>query len=300
LALERGLLADDCVTLRAARSGSLIKVQWLNEVRKRPLPFNIGRWAVKGGKLELLTWLFEQGCNFDQYVTAAAAAGHKHLVCYLREQECEWNESTTAAAAENGHLSVVRWLLSAGCPFDAPRMCEGAARSGSVEMMVYARQQLGEELNAGVMQAAAETGRLTMCQYLHSEGCAWDAAAPNWAAHYGHLDTLRWLHEQGCPWLVGEVCKKAAQEGRIEIMHYLLRDLALATTELLQKMLDAAGARDNPVAAQWLRQQGADWPVSLYWWDEVCVTWARQQGCTVPRDIFEDDYTDADFTDDDY
>jgi hypothetical protein len=295
LALERGLLADDCVMRGAAESGSLSKVRWLHESRQCPLPTSLGACAAYSGSLELLTWLTEQGCKLDKHAcTMAAVAGHKHILCYLREQDCDWDARAVAAAAANNHLSLVKWLLSAGCPFEAPSMCEGAAESGRIEMMVYARQ-LGCELNARVMQVAADNGRLPMCQYLHSEECAWDTEAPKWAAFSGHIDMLRWLREQGCPWIDVEVCTMAVKSGHTEVMHFLLYDLALATPELLHEMLDTAGVEKQLVAAQWLRQQGAEWPADLYEWSEECLAWARQQGCTAPGD--DDD--EHDFIDDD-
>jgi hypothetical protein len=260
LALKRGLPANDYTIQGAAESGSLSKVQLLFETRQRPLPVSICKWAAKGGDLELLTWLSALGHGFDiSTCTAAAAAGHKHVLCYLRQQGRECNQRTTAAAAAHGHLSLVQWLLSTGCPFDAPSMCISAAQSGSVDMMVYARQQLGCELDARAMRVAAERGRLSMCKYLRSEGCAWDIGAPNGAAYHAHLDTLRWLREQGCPWNAAEVCIEAAEGGSVEVMRYLLVDAAIpASEQLLREMLAAAGTFGQLAAAQWLRQHGAN------------------------------------------
>jgi hypothetical protein len=278
--------------LWAAESGALCKVQWLHEIRKCSLPDGIDQWAAKSGTLQMLTWLTEQGCTFGRGTCVeAAAAGREHVLRHLRAQGCEWDEETTGAAAEFGHLSLVKWLISAGCPFTKSTICEDAARSGSIEMIVYARQR-GCELNAKVMEAAAERGRLSMCQYLHSEGCALDETAATGAAYYGRIGTLRWLREQGCPWAAVEVCSKAAEGGRIEVMHYLVNKLAVATPEVLQDMLYAAGACNKLAAAQWLRQQGAEWPTDLYEWNEVCLAWARQQGCTAPVDGYDSDTDD--------
>jgi hypothetical protein len=294
LAHERGLPATDITIQGAAERGSLSKVQWLHEMRREPLPIGIDGWAAESGNIELLDWLTEQGCKFRSLhaCVAAAAAGHKHVLCYLQERGCKWDEHTTAVAAKYNHLSLVKWLLSAGCPFQASSMCEGAASSGSIEMMVYARQR-GCELNAGVMQAAAEKGHLSMCQYLLSEGCAWDAAASNWAAYSGHLDTLRWLREHGCPLLAADACIHAAEGGHIDTIHYLLLELAPATPELLRDMLAAAGTFAELAAVQWLRQQGAEWPDVLQHrdvgWKQNCLAWARQQGCTAPTLIYDED-----------
>jgi hypothetical protein len=89
------------------------------------------------------------------------------------------------------------------------------------------------------------------------------------------------------------VCIKAAQGGSIEVMHYLLNEAALATPEILQEMLNAAGAWEHLEAAQWLKQQGAEWPDVLQHgvreWTGARLVWARQQGCTAPAEEPEDD-----------
>jgi hypothetical protein len=101
------------------------------------------------------------------------------------------------------------------------------------------------------------------------------------------------------------VCIKAAQGGSIEVMRYLVTELAVATPEILQEvmalatpeflqdMLAAAGTFGRLAAAQWLRQQGADWPPVLQYqdinWSDKCLAWARQQGCTAPTVVYDDD-----------
>jgi shikimate 5-dehydrogenase len=59
-------------------------------------------------------------------------------------------------------------------------------------------------------------------------------------------------------------------------------------------MLSSAGHNNKLAAAQWLRQQGADWPAVLVHnvhvashtiampWPTKAVAWAREQGCTSP------------------
>ena len=40
----------------------------------------------------------------------------------------------------------------------------------------------------------------TGSQYLHEQGCPWDASCCSTAALGNHLDCLQYLHENGCPW----------------------------------------------------------------------------------------------------
>ena len=78
---------------------------------------------------------------------------------------------TSEWAAMRGHLEVLKWLRSEGCPWD-----EGAC------------------------QGAASAGRLEVLKWLRSEGCPWNEGACLCAAAGGHLEVLKWLRSEGCPW----------------------------------------------------------------------------------------------------
>jgi hypothetical protein len=55
---------------------------------------------------------------------------------------------------------------------------------------------------------------------------------------------------------------------------------------VLSEKLNAAGASDHLVAAQWLRQLGAEWPDVLkrrdQFWSGHTLEWARAEGCDSP------------------
>jgi hypothetical protein len=51
---------------------------------------------------------------------------------------------------------------------------------------------------------AAEKGHLHVLQYLHVNGCRWDASACEGAARSGHLEVLEYLNMSGCPRFVNE------------------------------------------------------------------------------------------------
>jgi hypothetical protein len=61
--------------------------------------------------------------------------------------------------------------------------------------------------------------------------------------------------------------------------------------ELLKDALIRAGAYNKLLAAQWLRQHGAEWPTLLQYqyafceariWSDDVIAWARAEGCTAP------------------
>ena len=75
------------------------------------------------------------------------------------------------AAARSGHLEVLQWLRTNGCPWDS-YTCMRAAQGGHLEVLQWAR----------------------------TNGCPWDELACMFAALGGHLEALQWSRANGCPW----------------------------------------------------------------------------------------------------
>jgi hypothetical protein len=138
------------------------------------------------------------------------------------------------------------------------------------------------------MSEAAYKGHLAMVQHLHALQCPWDTCSTREAARGGHVDLLRWLIDNGCPW-DNEMCTAAANGGKIVMLAHLQQQGLLTTAALLTDMLNAAARCNKPelAAAQWLREQGAEWPVTItpsrsYGWSDELLAWARAEGCTAP------------------
>ena len=75
------------------------------------------------------------------------------------------------AAARSGHLEVLQWLRTNGCPWDS-YTCMRAAQGGHLEVLQWAR----------------------------TNGCPWDELACMFAALGGHLEALQWSRANGRPW----------------------------------------------------------------------------------------------------
>ncbi len=76
-----------------------------------------------------------------------------------------------SVAARGGHLEVLQWARSQGCPLDA-WTCAHVAREGHVEVL----------------------------QWLNSQGCLWNEMEQeicSVAARGGHLEVLQWARSQG-------------------------------------------------------------------------------------------------------
>jgi hypothetical protein len=219
----------------------------------------------------------------------AATQGHLAVCQFLVAEQCPCDAEACAQAASGGHLETVRFLHESGCPWNVNTVSKRAAESGSIELLRYLRQQ-GCTFGADAMCAAAQRGYLNICQYLRAEQCPWDTRACEVAASDGHVDTLRWLSEQGCPYDAHDVRVAAVEggffEGYVSVLNYAQSLEPAPTAAQLTHLLSRALVRSQLATAQWLRQQGAEWPAEIHFykspWSDDVLQWAREAGCTSP------------------
>ncbi len=115
-----------------------------------------------------------------------------------------YNEEALRDAVMNGHLEMVRYLVSKGADIHAEdnEALGWAAEYGHLEVVSYLVSQ-GGDIHAYDDQAlrwAAENGHLEVVQYLVSQGG--DIHADNddalrWAAGNGHLEVVSYLVSRG-------------------------------------------------------------------------------------------------------
>jgi hypothetical protein len=84
----------------------------------------------------------------------------------------------------------------------------------------------------------------------------------------------------------------AAQDGSVQVIEYLFERDLVHDAANMTSMLLFAGAHSQLIAAQWLRQRGAEWPQVLYYsigddnkmyqWSGEVLAWARANGCRSP------------------
>jgi hypothetical protein len=102
------------------------------------------------------------------------------------------------------------------------------------------------------------------------------------------MAVLQWLLEHSCPHNNTLCCWFAAAYGHIAVLVYLQSLGWLTSAVVLRTTLRIAGAFDQLAAAQWVRQQGAEWPSVLRYrekpWLAEVVAWARAEGCTAPTE----------------
>jgi hypothetical protein len=199
----------------------------------------------------------EVRCTALYYQHVAGMCADVATLEAAHELGMHYTHAVMRGAARCNELAVVQLLRAQGCPWDSR-----------------------------VFELAAATGHTDMCAYLHAEHCPWSAEVCTEAARHGYASALRWLHEHGCPWDAGSIHIAAAAGGSVDMIVYLQQQGIVFTAEMLTSMLSIAGAYSKLAVAQWLRQQGAEWPARLSWyaqqWSDEALVWARAEGCASP------------------
>ena len=143
LALVHTTLRDACLRHKANAHDGVSKEMWTTRATSsvkratwaiQDFGLTPTRWwcseAAAGGHLDVLKWLRNEGCPWDEWTCSAAAnVGHLEVLKWLRKENdppCPWDEWTCSNAAEYGHLEVLKWLRNEGCPWDEST-CSAAA-----------------------------------------------------------------------------------------------------------------------------------------------------------------------------
>lgn len=116
----------------AAEGGHIDILKWLRD-NKCPWDDSLCmRGAARGGHIYVLKWLKENGCVWDEETcTGAALGGHLNVLKWLKKNGCLWNDRTTFHAAMMNNLEVLKWAVKNGCPWEKSE-CLGIA-----EMVMY-------------------------------------------------------------------------------------------------------------------------------------------------------------------
>ncbi|KXZ47934.1 hypothetical protein GPECTOR_31g296 [Gonium pectorale] len=157
--------------------------------------------AARSGRPEVLAWLRERGCPWDeQAVTNAAEAGSAEALEWLAERGCPMPSSGEpyVAAARNGDLQTLACLRRLGCPWgpaqDAFTRCvfqEGGEGGCALPVLAYLLEA-GCPVEWG---AALRMARLRRRRELRrGGGCG--AGSGGWSSIGGAGAVLAWLEAQ--------------------------------------------------------------------------------------------------------
>ena len=73
--------------------------------------------AVSSGNLEMIIWMHENGCPWDQEATVLAAMCDKmETLIWLHENGCPMSANACSEAAENEAWDCLKYLVDNKCP----------------------------------------------------------------------------------------------------------------------------------------------------------------------------------------
>ena len=269
---------------------------------------NLGMYAAKTGRMDVLTWVCKHGYHFKNYsdiVYTAIEYGHLNVLEFIISVEFVISvnlkfKNLSACmmydcAINNGYLHILQWLYKQNILWDSreshTNICKRIVEIGNgnvLEMLKWAHQISGT-LNCDeyTCASAAEYGELYVLQYLRANGCPWSESTCNTAAEAGHLEVLQWAHENGCPWS-NKTCREAAGSGHVHILQYIWQqEPYIANNDLWdKKVCDVAATCGKLNALKYLRSIGCPWD------ERVCecaaihnhlhiVRWALENGAPI-------------------
>jgi len=181
------LLSSCHFVAEIAGRGWMSGLQW---ARKQGSPWNELACAqgARGGHLDIVKWLREQGCHWDSSTADGAAGGHLDLLKWARKEGCPWHTSTFRDAAKGAHLDVMEWLWENECPFNRADMNPTLTVLGddNLELVKWMHERdmlLMNPPGPNPGEHAASGGHLEMLKWLEGyAGCSlnnqmWDRAA---------------------------------------------------------------------------------------------------------------------------
>jgi len=198
-----------------AWAGNLECLQFLHRHKFPILNEKVFANAVSGRNIEMIKWLHDLGCPFDEDATNAAI------------QDADLKK-------KGGSLVILKLLIEWGCKMDWD-ICWTVAQSGDLEMLQYIHT-LGYELNCDDISHAATHGHLHMIIWCREQGCVWDVNACRKTVMNNHLNVLRWLRgfdrdtcelksneTEICPWNE-KVCLDAIYYGNVDVLKFALEN----------------------------------------------------------------------------
>ncbi|KXZ47933.1 hypothetical protein GPECTOR_31g295 [Gonium pectorale] len=108
-------------------------------------PLDVACAAAEGGHLAAVAWAVEAfGAAATLHVrvfSRAARSGRPEVLAWLRERECPWDEQAFTNAAEAGSAEALEWLAERGCPMpDDGYPYFRAARNGDLQTLACLRR----------------------------------------------------------------------------------------------------------------------------------------------------------------
>lgn len=234
--------------------------------------------AAQRGDLQILKWLKSEGCklNKSSLIDFAAKSGNISVIEWLRRKGCKFTRKTCLVAVENGHLNLLKWLISQNAPFKGKEICLAAIQSRQFDILDWALSQ-GMKPNDQCSDAAVEAGGLKLLKILDRHNCPrgdnvlWNACV------VGNLEVVEWAWENKFS-REEEYYFSAAMNGFPHVLEWLKRKGQLFDEDVL---VDSAIRGGKISTLKWITHQGispkerSNYPI---WNNLVVLRWMWRNG----------------------
>lgn len=245
----------------AAYNGDMEIINWLYE-NGCPWSVNACKAAASAGNLELLKWLYQRGCPADAgtYTGAAFARRRDIMEWALRHRvdlftyEYSYSWHAMDAATFSGDIDIVEWLRANRCPWTSFSLF-GPAINDDVQMIGHLLKQ-GCPLNSNAINIAVRKGSLKAAKLLHAASCPLEAKTFYSAAMQPDLTILQWLLKEKCPF-----DSKVIHNALVRSDSAMLRWLSDRQFPLDETAFKSAIRTGRIASVKWLLQH--EWPLGV-------------------------------------
>jgi hypothetical protein len=246
----------------------------------------IGAWQVRSISFD--EYYKPVLCGYSTTLCSAAFASptSARQAC---DSECglqiRTKDNVQVVAGLHADIETLDTLSELGMPL-RDVVLNAAALSGRLHIIQHllTKQQCLAPLQ--LSHYAAHSGSIDMLDWLKAEGwCAFDTCTCSGAAKGGHLAALQYLHSEGCDWNAEYIARSAASSGSIEVVDWLRQQ---PDTVIDAGVMAAAVRADQIGMCEHLRSIGCEWDDDACDEAAVCghsdmLRWLREHGC--PWDV---------------
>ena len=149
-------------------------------------------------RVNILEWLWKTHGDlfFSTRVCAVAASfGRTDVLSWLRDHGCPWDQSTCAESARKGHLETLMWVRERGCPWNA-MTCAVAAKNGHLGILDWLRKQdPPAPWTHLTFSWAAWGGQVEVMRWLENNNCPSSYKLQEYAQDSGSISAIKWVEE---------------------------------------------------------------------------------------------------------
>ena len=161
--------------------------------------------------------------------------GHLHILKFFDEHEFDWkNNFVCSEAAKNGHLNVLSWACSKGCPWTihVARFATEHKHYCILEYIITDTNTNTDDHLIEIAKTAASHGYIDVLEFSREKGLI-DIMSVftlyETAVNHNHINVLIWLHDNG--YIINHhttaireeniLCCKAAYFGHFAVLKWL-------------------------------------------------------------------------------